>query len=192
MELMKKLKSTTSELHRRVEETPINKAIIQQGMKLEQYKELIQRNYLIHASLEHQIKSVLNKNKHASVSHFFHSKLEWLEKDMTSLGLTKPHVTNDAISIPRYHSIAELFGCLYVIEGSMLGGSILYRALRENKHLDSIPEFHFFKNYGKDVGLRWKTFKNIVEDENDDPDATIRAAKNTFRFYESVFQLNLG
>lgn len=161
-------------------------------MKLEQYKELIQRNYLIHASLEHQIKSVLNENKHASVSYFFHSKLDWLEKDMNALGLKKPHTIPKVIPIPHFRNIAELFGCLYVIEGSMLGGRLIYKALRKDKNLHSIPEFHFFKNYGNDVGLRWKTFKNIVEDENDDPDATIRAAKTTFRFYESIFRLNMG
>jgi heme oxygenase len=161
-------------------------------MTLQKYKEIIQRNYLIHSNLESQVYSILDAHQGATVSYFFHSKLEWLEKDMEYLGIDKPRLLDRSIPIPKFKSISDLYGYLYVVEGSMLGGRILYPALRENKDLAAIPEFHFFKNYGSDVGLRWKTFKNIVEDENDDPAATTRTAISTFRFYETVFQLALS
>lgn len=175
-----------------MEAIEINKAITDNSMTLQQYKEIIQRNYLIHSNLEHQARSVLDAHQGAPVSYFFHSKLAWLEKDLECLGITKPTHLDQSVMVPQYKSIADLYGYLYVVEGSMLGGRILYNALRKNKKLSAIPEFHFFKNYGSDVNLRWKTFKNIVEDENDDPASTTRTAIDTFRFYETVFQLPMS
>ena len=160
-------------------------------MTLDQYKDLIQRNYLIHSILEDRVRTVLNANQGDSLTYFFHSKLNWLEKDINHLSIKKPISLPTSILTPSFNNISDLYGCLYVVEGSMLGGRILYQALKQNKQLSSVPEFHFFKNYGNNAPLRWKTFKNIVEDEDQDPQATTRSAINTFPFMRPTAEMIL-
>ena len=59
--------------------------------------------------------------------------------------------------------IAEGIGCLYVLEGSTLGGQFILRALQERLGLSPDREARFFASYGKHVGSMWKSFGSFAE-----------------------------
>lgn len=70
----------------------------------------------------------------------------------------------------------------YVIEGSMNGNRFIRRALVENR-----PELarclRYFDPYGQDQRARWKEFRSAIDRigaTRADPDAAVRAARETF------------
>ncbi|ATB45434.1 biliverdin-producing heme oxygenase [Corallococcus macrosporus] len=64
--------------------------------------------------------------------------------------------------LPSLAGVPEALGCLYVLEGSTLGGQLILRHLR--RHFDGTPlgPFAFFRAYGDDVGPRWRAFGEAV------------------------------
>ena len=53
---------------------------------------------------------------------------------------------------------AEAFGCLYVLEGSTLGGQFIARQVEASLGLTSQHGCMFFSGNGRDTGKMWKSF----------------------------------
>jgi heme oxygenase len=56
------------------------------------------------------------------------SRKDCLERDLVELGVSTPA---PEVSVPQVQSLAEAFGCAYVVEGSALGGMVMARSLPE-------------------------------------------------------------
>lgn len=84
-----------------------------------------------------------------------------LEGDVDSLGGVSQDIAF-CRHLPPLTSLAEKFGCLYVLEGSTLGGQIITRLAAEHSYTP--PEgCRFFSSYGAQVGSMWKTFGERLE-----------------------------
>ena len=87
--------------------------------------------------------------------------------------------------LPQLTTEEEVYGCLYVIEGSTLGGQVISRSLRE--HLGIHPENGgaYFSGYGMLTGPRWKEFLArlavVAEGKGADHEAITRSAVETFQ-----------
>ena len=111
-----------------------------------------------------------------------------LARDLEGLGRgpherTSPAVMEfaGALGGARWTPEATL-GAFYVIEGSMNGNRFIRRALVENR-----PELaeclRYFDPYGRDQRARWKEFRSAIDRMGatlSDPDAAVRAARETF------------
>lgn len=73
----------------------------------------------------------------------------------------------------------------------MLGNQYIAKALRQNEHLQTVEHFHFYQK-DEETGNRWRAFQQMAEDlAIKDSEAAIEAAKKTFQYFRTVFQLNL-
>ncbi|WP_426757076.1 biliverdin-producing heme oxygenase [Myxococcus sp. Y35] len=91
-------------------------------------------------------------------------KAHLLEADLRAFG----HDARSLARLPRCEDlpalpgVPEALGCLYVLEGSTLGGQLILRHLR--RHFEGKPSgaFAFFTAYGDEVGPRWRAFGEAI------------------------------
>mgnify|MGYP001255535211 CR=1 FL=1 len=89
-------------------------------------------------------------------------KTPLLMQDLTLAGISSGQCPICTF-IPNIRSVGAAFGCLYVLEGSTLGGQIIARQVYN--HLGLTPEngCRFFSSYGAAVGPMWKNFGGHLE-----------------------------
>ena len=85
-----------------------------------------------------------------------------LRRDLRILGSAWPETLPDA-PIPPLRSLSEQFGCMYVLEGSTLGGQIISRQIEETLTYTTESGGSFFAGYGPETGAMWKTFCRAIE-----------------------------
>jgi heme oxygenase len=60
--------------------------------------------------------------------------------------------------MPPLHTVPQLLGAMYVMEGSTLGGQVITRQLEKA----GIPLRRYFSGYGQRTGPMWKTFGKLL------------------------------
>lgn len=93
--------------------------------------------------------------------------------------------------LPPIGSVPEVLGCLYVLEGSTLGGRIITRHLKLVLPLN-VGACSFFNSYGDNVGRMWSTFLGVLSrhcEEYGDQEAIVNSACQTFACLERWFSL---
>ena len=109
-----------------------------------------------------------------------------LEQDLRHLGLTAAEINNipECDSLPPLDDPDSLWGALYVIEGSNLGGQIIYRQIESRLALDRDNGVSFFFSDGADTGLVWKRFISLLEEHVSNPERAANAACAMFGLFE--------
>lgn len=117
-------------------------------------------------------------------------KTELLVADLEALGHTP--VTIAALptcaALPALGGVAAALGCLYVVEGSTLGGRIIAREIRRAHGAGSDASASFFRGYGARTGAMWSALRRILDQEcAREPAASdaIAAANDTFARLEA-------
>lgn len=90
------------------------------------------------------------------------------------------------LALPAPRSLAQALGCLYVLEGSTLGGRFIRQHVERSLGLSG-PGVAFFSSYGDDLGRMWKTFGEVVESAvigEEDRGAALEFAAATFEAFE--------
>lgn len=113
-----------------------------------------------------------------------------LRADMRALGMPESEIsaTPECRDLPATGNCAAGLGCLYVLEGSTLGGQLIAREMERRFGLDRHSGASFFSSHGKDVGAMWKEFCRAVRSYVNTPDrraAAVNAATQTFHSFES-------
>jgi heme oxygenase len=111
-----------------------------------------------------------------------------LRLDLCALGNTCPEALPCA-PVPPLGSLSERFGCLYVLEGSTLGGQFIIREIAS--HLSYTPEngCSFFASHGAKVGGMWRQFREAIESysaahpDSETQDRVVNSAEATFRAF---------
>jgi len=187
--LLTQLRQSTSILHQEVEQYAYSEAIQKRDLNLEQYKDLVRKNYFLHRSLEKQLTAHWAFRPHVSSQQFFIARSSWLKQDLEVLQLQEELI--DLLADKVNMKIPSVgLGVMYVLEGSMLGGNIIY------KHLQQIPEirqsdaFHFYRKSAKGIGARWRRFQGILAAEEGEraQRAIVEAACETFRYFIQVYR----
>ena len=174
-----KLKTETQELHDRIEEKNLARQIMDGSIDLKTYELLLLQNYIAYRQTETEIGKFL--------ANYTGSKHLQLKQDLENLGMTEAiPLKNDNF---QCNSPAEALGAAYVVEGSALGGMVLAKKLRNCTALGNLPPQHFFS--GNKENLKdWRNFKEELEQysftEAEEVEA-IEKAKETFRFFEKIF-----
>lgn len=94
--------------------------------------------------------------------------------------------------LPDIGELARAWGCLYVIEGSTLGGQHISRFL-DQQDIDPLKSC-FFHSYGPKTPEKWKQFLSLLDDaaENEDHEAIVAGAVDTFVKLRLWFQDSLA
>ncbi len=108
-------------------------------------------------------------------------RLALLDQDLVALGAhPAPSV---APHLPSLNTSAHLYGAMYVMEGSRLGGQFIAR------HIDSLfPEVHatrYFRGFDSRTGPMWKEFLHLLEEQvpDQDTDDVIAGARLMFKTF---------
>jgi heme oxygenase (biliverdin-IX-beta and delta-forming) len=119
-------------------------------------------------------------------------KLSLLAGDLEFLSVKPAEIARLPLcdALPRLETVPEALGCLYVLEGSTLGGRIITALLKKVLPLDESRGCSFFNSYGNEVGRMWSSFLAILErhcEQHDDCDVIVRSACQTFASLDGWF-----
>lgn len=90
--------------------------------------------------------------------------------------------------LPAIENAAQAIGALYVLEGSTLGGKMIAKMLRKNEALSLTDDkLSFFTGYGEETGSKWKTFLDLLNQQEDGSDV-LKGANETFVYLKSWMQ----
>jgi heme oxygenase len=87
-----------------------------------------------------------------------------LRTDLRALGETESQIDSLPLcdQLPPMLNIEDGIGCLYVLEGSTLGGQLIARELSRKFRIDQHSGAAFFQSYGENVGSMWIQFSTCV------------------------------
>lgn len=150
------------------------------------YVELLKRFYGFYAPLEKRLSVFAAAFEARGIDLAARSKTERLVRDLQVFGQPcEPrdwsHVLPDVATFPR------AVGCLYVAEGSTLGGQIIIRRVRESLGIDEHTGGAFFSGYGSETGSMWQAFLRFLgalEFDARETEQAISAARETFECIE--------
>ena len=115
-------------------------------------------------------------------------KSHLLRADLQHLGLTpgEVHQLPNCREMTAPMTPSRQLGCMYVMEGSTLGGQYIVR------HLDRSWPSAFFRSYGASVGSAWKSFCAVLDLASADAepvncDEVVAGASETFKRLDRWF-----
>lgn len=179
--ILAQLKSQTANQHQQTEDLV---DVMRDDLSLEDYKKLLARFYAFYKSFEPKMSDALRENP-IDFDYENRQNTPKLFKDLKSLGMSETEISaiKTFDDLPVLNSKEKIFGALYVIEGSTLGGQVISRHLKEKFGLDDDSGIAFFSGYGKETGTMWKNFRDAINNFADDDvnrEEIIGAANETF------------
>jgi heme oxygenase len=168
----------TLEAHLPLHETHLSRAT---------YHALLSRFWAFYAPLEERLlDGSLQWDRPPHFDYRERLKTPKLQQDLYDLGETPDTLMHvpQCDELPPVSTLAEVLGCLYVVEGASLGGQIIARRLQASLELSRDSGARFFNGYGSDTGPYWKAtsaFLTACATELDQDDAIVASANATFQ-----------
>jgi heme oxygenase len=189
--ILKRLRTETQVLHSALE---ARIPVMDPAFSLAGYRRLLTRFYGFYVPLETRLVA-WSRAEGRGLDYAERVKVPALERDLIALGETAETVAQlpRCAALPALATEAQGLGCLYVVEGSTLGGQVITRQLQKSLGLSSESGVAFFNGYGAETGARWKTFGFRLEEAAarlDQDDALIAGANETFRTLERWLMAN--
>ncbi|ASK30262.1 heme oxygenase [Chryseobacterium sp. T16E-39] len=177
------LKQNTAEYHDAAEKLFNSEKIFNKTFTLEDYKKIINTNYLMLLHSEDKIFNSLNGKFAEKLQLNQRVKLPLIEKDLKSLDLENQNVSH-TLEVNNEH---EALGMMYVIEGSTLGGNVIAKQLSKTEGFDEVT-FNFFGCYQENTGPMWKNFKEVLDTEvtEENFNEVLSGAKKLYTFLLNV------
>jgi heme oxygenase len=181
---MLRMRKAIRPLHDEAEKTGPLHAVLKKSASLEDYKKALVRLYGFTAPAERLIESQLLTSG-VSLEYEKRKRAESLQKDLIFLGYSPQEIHRIPIgmNIPAIDTPTKALGCLYLFEGSRLGGQVLTNALVERFGFVDGRGYAYFGSYGLDVPSLWETFKSTMEDyvnSGGPPEEVIQSAVDCF------------
>jgi heme oxygenase len=111
-------------------------------------------------------------------------KTPLLDADLTFLSESRlvPELLPNCDALPRLSLLGDIFGSMYVLEGSTLGGRFIGPAMAKRFNLSERQGYAYFDPYQAHTGSMWNAFKALAVAElaEDEYDAAVGAARATF------------
>ncbi|CAG5070506.1 hypothetical protein DYBT9623_03051 [Dyadobacter sp. CECT 9623] len=177
---IKTLRNVTAESHQNLEDNPISRALLDPDVTLANYQLYLSKIYGVILACEKQIFPLLTDivpdlgERHKS---------HLIIKDLEATGMP----AQDTAALPlhqfEFDGVSEAMGIMYVLEGSTLGGKIIFKHIHEKLGLTPETGAAYFWGYGTQTGILWKSFISVftqfADNSNDQP-GIIDSAKQTF------------
>ncbi len=158
--LLKEIRGRTAENHTRLENSPLLTCFARQRIDRDTYLRILVKFF----GYFHPLEKVTGAFPEISAwlpDYTERRKAGLLLNDINTLRkITELSICED---LPQIRTAAQAFGCLYVMEGSTLGGKFIYSVVRKELHLDKTSGASFFYGYGPQTGAKWKAFGACME-----------------------------
>lgn len=197
MDILDKLREETKGAHDRLEAVALSDKIMDGSLQPDEYKKLIRVHYLVHRDLEDLFEKNDIQQHFPELQYKERKKMPLLIKDVEELSIAEEKLRTSAVGqLPatggaRRGTPYGLLGILYVMEGATLGGNVIVKSLRKNKHLSEMNGFHYFGCYGSETGKKWKCFLEVLKDKGQEPEAQaeiVAGARATYELFEENFK----
>jgi heme oxygenase (biliverdin-IX-beta and delta-forming) len=187
--IMKRLKEETRSSH---EGTEKHLDLFSRMLTKQEYARLLGRFWGFYAPIESKINQVAGLAD-LPLNLSARQKKPLLQSDLASLDWNEPTIQALplCVDLPALDSVPQALGCLYVLEGSTLGGQFISRHLQERLEITPDHGGRFFASYGPAVGSMWKAFGETVTAYSTSPqieDAIVRSALETFASFGRWFE----
>ncbi|MVM32970.1 heme oxygenase [Spirosoma sp. HMF4905] len=183
--LLERLRHETRPLHEQTEQMFYTDALQNGNLSVEEYSHLLRTHFTFHQALETAI------DRHPDFFQEYEPevrrKTSWLLADLAYLYEPVPQPMPDLFID---WSPVSLLGAAYVGEGSMLGGTVIWRLLQKNPAIQPLlMHARFYQGYGASTGSNWKNFGAFLTRQGEaHPDEVVAAAGQAFVDYQTVFQ----
>ena len=182
--ILQRLKQDTQAVHASLE-THID--LFKRVRSDQSYRALLESFYGLHHPYDSLIQGTASEISPWLPDVRSRTRIEALRRDLGVLGNSTLNDLPQA-TIPSFQTTAEMFGCLYVLEGSTLGGQIISRHIRETLNYTPENGCAFFSAYGSNVGEMWMKFRVGIEAYSESHpqynDDVIAFATKTFQTFE--------
>jgi heme oxygenase len=176
------LKRSTRSLHVDVEQSL---DIPHRTRNLAAYRKLLERFYGFHRPLEDALARV-SGYEHIGLQFAARRKLPLLRDDLLALGASPAALDTLPVcdDLPAFDDLPAAMGCLYVLEGSTLGGQMITRLVARNLGLEAGTGASYFASYGDRVATMWSGFceslERLASSSTEQRESMVQAAQATF------------
>lgn len=182
----KMLQEATHDAHVRLNRHPLLQQLTSPDYSLERYQQVIKAYFSCYGQIESAIDGALSQWG-IDFDYASRRKHPWLLQDMAWFGISPPAIRSPATPglITDEHGV---FGVLYTIEGSSLGGRLIARRLAAHFGLTPQRGARFFSGYGEHIDARWHEVVSMLNVKLIQPGAVasaIRSANGTFQLIEA-------
>jgi heme oxygenase len=155
---LQSLRSRTAHQHSLLEQNIVSKNLLEPQVTAADYAAYLSMLYgfvkgfenIVFPLLQPSITDIEERRK----THLLVSDLNTLGIDEAGIVAIPDHVFTEA-----YHSNAAALGGMYVLEGSVLGGAVVYKHLKTTWGIEAIAgKAKYFTAYGPETGSRWRNF----------------------------------
>jgi heme oxygenase len=158
--------------------------LMREDFNRDNYRDLLVKFYSFYKPFEAKMSEAIATNG-IEFNHSERLNFPKLEKDLQALGMSDEEISNIRTTdeLPNLDSGERIFGSLYVIEGSTLGGQVISRHLKQNLEIDETNGAAFFSGYGRNTGIMWKGFGEAITnfaETSENHDEIIAGANETF------------
>lgn len=191
--ILQQIKEQTKERHLALEKNQRLSLLTNSDIEIQQYLNILRKFYGFFAPLESKINhftaiySVIPDLGDRRKATALLSDISFISKKETS----ETEIA-DCDDLPSVSNISEALGCLYVLEGSTLGGRFIYKNLEESLNLNHVHGAAFFYGYGADTGPKWKNFQtclsNYFDQKPEESTSAIKTAVDTFEKLDQWFK----
>ena len=161
--------------------------LLREDLTLGHYRYWVEKLYGVFAPLEDRIVSRWGLDAFG-LDLAERRRAPLLVADLKALGVADPMRIPVCQDLPALTGDPEAFGCLYVLEGSALGGHVVSRHVLHTLGLTPETGGAFFNGHGDRTGTMWRTFRSALADYAVTPEIqgrVIAAARATFRSFRS-------
>ncbi|MGI9212466.1 MAG: biliverdin-producing heme oxygenase [Methylococcaceae bacterium] len=185
--LLTELRTATHAHHTRLEQR-LN--LLRAGFSLADYDKLLCSFLGYYRPLEKTLNALADINVWIP-DYPMRIKTTLLEQDLLALGHNPAELEQipECAELPLCSDRSSVMGCLYVIEGSTLGGQIMNRHFQNSLNLSQGQGLVFFSGYGIETMEMWKRFGTYLTQEGDwDKTRLTESASQTFVTLERWFE----
>lgn len=185
--LLERLRAETRPQHEQTEQLFYTEALQHGTLSVDEYIHLLRTHLTYHEALEEAI------GRHPDFFRGYaletRRKTPWLLADLKNLNVAPPPLMPELFA---GWSPVALLGAAYVGEGSMLGGTVIWKLLQKNEAIRPLlAPAQFYQGYGPITGSHWRNFGAFLTEQGaQQPDSVVAAAKQAFVEYQTVFHQN--
>jgi heme oxygenase len=182
-----RLRSATAATHERLHRHPGFFGLLHGSLTIAEYSSLLARLYGFHWPLE-RVFRMIPGNMRGRIDLRAREKAHLLYADLIAVGMSASEI--DALplcsNLSQIHTEEALFGCLYVVEGAGLGGSMMARNLDFLLGAEVSSGRQFFLGRKSADPLPWAAYCELLEicAAEGNLDDIIDGARKTFDSFE--------
>ncbi|TXE06949.1 biliverdin-producing heme oxygenase [Algoriphagus aquimarinus] len=182
------LRKSTAPLHEQLESLPVSQSILAPEVSIQEYLRYLDLMHDVIVDVETTLFPIVSTEINSLNER---RKTSLLERDFEVLGFQKQKKRRLTAFSEQVNPIGFAMGVFYVIEGSSLGGRVIYKHIHKVLGLDTDSGAAYFSGYGELTGMLWKEFMTELithEQKNHNGDEIIAGANHAFDVISKHFQ----